>query len=144
MLGSLYKRQGRTEQAIARYEEAYKIAPQLSYLLVNIAILYFVRGDLTKAQGFARQIEISTSAVFTWDALDYWAQLDHLIALVILGETEAALHDIDLIPSESKVVEALKLTLDELHRLKNTPQPPNRINEIIERINMLVPRQTAQ
>jgi len=144
VLGSLYKRQGRTEQAIARYEEAYKIAPQLSYLLVNIAILYFVRGDLTKAQGFARQIEANTSAVFTWDALDYWAQLDHLIALVILGETEAALHDIDLIPSESKVVEALKLTLDELHRLKNTPQPPNRINEIIERINMLVPRQTAQ
>src|SRR5579864_1075546 len=59
-LGSLYRREGRLDDAIRAYESAEKITPNSSYPLINLGQLYYTRGEVGKAgEEFARALPIS-------------------------------------------------------------------------------------
>ncbi len=45
-LGSLYRRQGRFDEAIERYHHAAKITPGRSYPFLNLALLYYEQVDI--------------------------------------------------------------------------------------------------
>ncbi len=134
MLGGLYKRQGRVDQAIARYEEARKITPQNAEPVVNLALLYFMRGNLKASRLYFEQVESSTAETLTQNPLDEAARIDHLKATLALSKTEAALRDLDFIEQHVGMPSELASLLDDLNRLKRSPQPPQVIDQFIDRL----------
>jgi len=69
-LGELYKRQGRLRDAILRFEEARLIAPESSYAIVNLAVLYYMQGDRPKSQSYVQRIEAGATTKLSQKTVD--------------------------------------------------------------------------
>jgi len=136
VLGGLYKRQGRVDEAIYRYEEARAIAPDKSYPIVNLAILYYMQGNIAKARAFFTRVEASASITLEQNSFDYWSRFNRLTAALALGKTAEALNDLKIIEQQLKTVSPLESAVGELMRLKSAPQPPviSQIQAMIKRI----------
>lgn len=135
-LGGLYKRQGRVEQAIARYEEALKITPHAEEPILNLAILYLIQGNLGKALPYFERIENSTATTLSLNPLDEAARIAHLKASIVLGKIQEATTDLSFITQQFKTANTLLPLLDDLNRFKHSPQPPTSIDRLIEQLQI--------
>jgi tetratricopeptide (TPR) repeat protein len=139
-LGALYKRQGRVEQAIQHYEEARKITPQKSYPINNLAILYYMQGNLDQARLYFEDVVNRANDSLKHNPSDYWARFDHMTAELALDNSHMALDDLNVIAQQVKTSVPLESALGDLRRLKASPQPPKDIDQIISRMESLSQR----
>jgi tetratricopeptide (TPR) repeat protein len=133
-LGGLYKRQGRVDQAIECYEQARLLAPKKSYPIVNLAILYYMQGNLAKAQDYFQRVRAIANVALETNAYDYWARFDRLTAELALSNPDSAFVDLDVVAQQVRTLRPLEAALAELQRLQSSPQPPPGIATAISRI----------
>ena len=133
-LGSLYRREGRLDDAIRAYESAEKITPNSSYPLINLGQLYFMRGEVDKAgEQFARALPISLRRSDT-NPSDIWARFDVLTAQLALGRTTEALQQLEMALRQTHSIGPLETLLNGLQNLKHSPQPPAGIDDAITQV----------
>jgi tetratricopeptide (TPR) repeat protein len=133
-LGSLYRREGRLDDAIKAYQAAEKITPNNSYPLINLGQLYFMRGEVDKSsEQFARALPISLRKLDVIPS-DIWARFDVLTAQLALGQTNEALQQLDSVLRHAHSIGPLETLLDGLYNLKRSPQPPAGIDDAIAQV----------
>lgn len=100
-LGSLYRRQGRIEEAIERYERAARITPGRSYPFVNLALLYYGLGQNESRDRYLKVAKRNSERRISDTPSDFWALYDLAYIELILGNREAA---------EKRLTEAIEFT----------------------------------
>ncbi len=138
LLGGLYKRQKRIAKAVECYEEARKITPQSADIIVQLALLYFMAGNVKEAHHYFEQVETQTAAALVQNPRSEQAQIDHFIAVLALGNGRAAAADLELISKQAQVDSTLPSILERLQRFKDAPQPPDAIDQYINRIQQMI------
>jgi tetratricopeptide (TPR) repeat protein len=144
VLGGMYKRQDRIQQAIYRYQEALKVTPGKSYPINNLAILYFMEGNLDQALPYFEQTKTASEQVLENRPRDYWARLDHMTALLALGREKEAMTELGAILHQVKSTGPLETALGELIRLKNAPKPPVGIEKAISMMQEAIQKLRTQ
>ncbi len=89
-LGSLYRRQGRIFEAIARYKQAAKVTPGRSYPFVNLGLLYFEEGQNDLRDQYLRTAKRNAERRINDTPSDYWALFDLAQIELILGNRSIA------------------------------------------------------
>ena len=90
VLGGLYRRQGKVEQAIKAYENAAATTPYSSYPINNLALLVAkTQGREAMLETYRRSERLARSKIQATPD-DYWAYADLLVARVALGKTQEA------------------------------------------------------
>lgn len=140
VLGGLYKRQGQTDRAIYRYEEARKVTPQKSYPVVNLALLYFARGNLDEARRYFELSEEMSTRTLEVNPYDYWARLDRLTAALVFGKIDSALSDLAVVLQQIKTAFPLETALNELMRMQNAPKPLKDIDQVTQQMQEAIDR----
>jgi tetratricopeptide (TPR) repeat protein len=133
-LGGLYRRQGRLVDAVRCYQQAEKVTPYNGYPINNLAMLYFIQGNIKDAQQyFLRSKQIAVRGLETQPS-DYWLRFNIITADVALGNIQDALRElesvIDVLPGHGP----LDSLLDGLMTLRNSPTPPPDMTPVITRI----------
>ncbi len=144
VLGGLYKRQGRIDKAIYRYEEARKVTPDKSYPVGNLANLYFSRGNLDKALPDFEQTLRMSSLSLDMNPQDYWARLDRVTALLVLSRADEAKADLEIVLQQVTTTSPLETALAELTRMKNAPQPLRDADEVLALLDAAIKRMKGQ
>src|SRR5262249_50085256 len=140
VLGGLYQRQGRVEDAIRCYLEAEKVTPHSSYPVSNLGLLYFSQGNLEMATHyFNRSIEVSTQAL-EMNPSDYWRRFDIATAQSALGNPDKALEQLDLALKQVQSIGPLESMMNGLTRLEKSPKPPQGTGKVTERLRLSVNR----
>ncbi len=134
-LGALYKRQGRVDQAIIAYEQAHQIAPQHTYAIVNLAILYYRQGNVQKALPYFERVLIMSTRALELNPQDYWARLDRLTAALALGHTDTMKQDLETVLQQVTIAAPLETAVGELTHLRNAPQPLQDADTVILKMN---------
>ncbi len=138
LLGALYKRQNRMDEAIEAYKKAELVTPQNSYPIVNLATLYYLRGDLEQAKYYyERSVEISSHKLDA-NPFDYWARFDLSIAQLVLGNQEQARRQFNLAAQHVRHISPLDTFLHNLEQLRDAPTPPQGVNELIDLVRKAI------
>ncbi len=135
VLGSLYRRQGRTQDAIQIYLRAAKITPRRSYPDINLAMLYLQINNQELAEKYRHSAESKARRRLEDTPEDYWALHDVALAQLLGGKVDSAIQHfseaIELSP-DSGVLESvlsrliyLKQIVPELAGLDRTIQQFN-------------------
>lgn len=103
VLGSLYRRQGRIDDAITAYKRAAQITPRRSYPEINLAMLYLSDDRPEEAEIHRKLAALRAKRRLEDTPEDYWARHDFALAGLLAGDTEQALKGFE---------EALDLTPD--------------------------------
>jgi tetratricopeptide (TPR) repeat protein len=140
VLGGLYKRQNRIADAIRCYEEAARITPQSTYPVVNLAMLLFMDGRLDEAKEYFRRSAAMSSRLLEANPADYWTRLDLTTAQLVLGQVDEAKRNLTSATRQLQSVSPLEIFLGDLHRLRNAPQPPPDIDQIIDTVQQAIDR----
>lgn len=144
VLGGLYQRQGRLEDAIRCYLEAEKVTPNSSYPISNLGLLYFNQGNVEMAAHyFNRSIQGSVQALET-NPSDYWRRFDIATAETALGHPDKALEQLDLALKQVQSIGPLESLMNGLTRLERSPKPPQGIARVTERVRLAVNKMKEQ
>jgi tetratricopeptide (TPR) repeat protein len=130
-LASLYRKQGRMDQAVQYYEAARKVTPQNSYPLINLALLETMRNNADNARRYFTAVRDIAVQKVSNRRSDFWAWFDLVTAQVALGaaveeirrQTRAAL---DAAPN----VRPLQKFLYGLEVLARSANPPALAEEV--------------
>lgn len=125
VLGGLYRREGRLDDAIRCYSEAERITPQNSYPINNLAMLHAVKGDAEQATHYFRRSFGMAMRSVDANPFDYWAQFDLITAMAALGQSDDAIQQIDRVmayPPNPGQLEGLVETLKALVRANGSPE----------------------
>jgi tetratricopeptide (TPR) repeat protein len=144
VLGGMYKRQGRIEDAIRSYEAAERVTPQNSYPVVNLAVLYFLQGQVEIAQRYFKRLAATSGRLLDGNPFDYWTRFDMTMSQIALGNTEDALQHLDVAVQQVQNPRPLEIFLGDLRRLKDAPKPPPGIDELIGRTEAAIQRMQAR
>lgn len=133
MLAALYKRQERYKDAIVYYEKAEALTPNSSYPIVNLAQLYFMRGELDNSRPYFKKSRALAERALMNNPTDFWALFD-------VATSDVALEAPDW---KRELTNALKQAptgpLDTLFTglmyLKNSPHPPSVIDEALKMVS---------
>jgi tetratricopeptide (TPR) repeat protein len=87
-LGSLYRRQGRIEDALDTYRRAADVTPQRSYPFVNLAMLYLSQGKEQLSDQNLLIAERNAQRKLADTPADYWALYDLALVTMLRNETE--------------------------------------------------------
>lgn len=140
VLGGLYQRQGRLDDAIRCYLEAEKITPNSSYPISNLGLLFFNQGNIEMATHyFNRSITGSQQALET-NPSDYWRRFDIATAEAALGHPDKALEQLDLALKQVQSIGPLESMMNGLNRLERSPKPPAGIARVTERVRLAMNR----
>ena len=139
-LGALYKRQGRLDQAISAYEQAHQLAPQRTYAIINLAILYFRQGAVDKSRPYFEQVLTMSGTALEANPQDYWARLDRLTAALALDRGELAAQDLETVLQQVTVPAPLETAVSELTHLRQAPQPLQKADAVISRMKAAIAR----
>jgi len=143
VLGGLYKRLNRMDEAIEAYKAAELVTPQNSYPIVNLATLYYLRGDLEQAkQYYERSVAIS-SRIMEHNPFDYWTRFDLSAAQLVLGNLEQAKWQFSLAVQHVRHIGPLETFLHDLERLKNAPTSPRGVDELVDLAQNAIRRSTS-
>ncbi len=140
VLGGLYKRQNRIADAIRCYEEAARITPQSTYPVVNLAMLLFMDGRLDEAKEYFRRSAAMSSRLLDANPADYWTRLDLTTAQLVLGQVDDAKRNLTSATRQLQSASPLEIFLGDLQRLRNAPQPPPDIDQIIDTVQQAINR----
>lgn len=144
VLGGMYKRQGRIDDAIRCYEAAERVTPQNSYPVVNLAVLYFLQGQTEDAHRYFKRLAATSGRILDGNPFDYWTRFDMTMSQVALGNTEDALHHLDIAIQQVSNPRPLEIFLGDLRRLRDAPKPPPGINDVIGRTEAAIQRMQAK
>src|SRR5262249_44537882 len=131
VLGGLYKRQKRTEDAIRCYQQAERVTPQNSYPVNNLAMLYFQQGKNDIAEAYFKRSASMSSRLLDGNPFDYWARFDLTVSLLALGHADEARKHLDIALNHVQNIRPLEIFLNDLIRLKESPRPPADIDQFI-------------
>ncbi len=138
LLGGLYKRQRRIEDAIRCYQQAERVTPQNSYPVNNLAMLYFQQGKSDIAQSyFARSATMSTR-LLEGNPFDFWRRFDLTVALLALGSVDEARKELDIALGHVQSIGPLEILLSDLNRLKESPHPPASTEQFIQLVQQAI------
>jgi tetratricopeptide (TPR) repeat protein len=140
VLGGLYKRQNRIADAIRCYEEAARITPQSTYPVVNLAMLLFMDGRLDEAKEYFRRSAAMSSRLLDANPADYWTRLDLTTAQLVLGQVDEAKRNLTSATGQLQSASPLEIFLGDLYRLRDAPQPPPDIDQIIDTVQQAINR----
>jgi tetratricopeptide (TPR) repeat protein len=140
VLGGLYKRQGRVEDAIRSYEKAEQITPARSYPIINLAMLYFQKGKPEEAENYFRRSAVLSSQTLDGTPADFWTRFDLTTAQLVLGRTEEAKKNIDVAIQQIQNAHPLEILLGDFYRLKESPHPPANVDQMIETVKQAIDR----
>jgi tetratricopeptide (TPR) repeat protein len=132
VLGGLYKRLNRMDEAIEAYKAAELVTPQNSYPIINLATLYYLRGDLKQAKHYYERSAAISARMLDDNPFDYWTRFDLSAAQLVLGNLEQARWQFNLAAQHVRLVGPLETFLHDLERLKAAPTPPKNVDELIE------------
>ena len=132
VLGGLYKKLNQMDKAIEAYKEAELVTPQNSYPIVNLATLYYLRGDLEQAKGYYERSAAISSRKLDENPFDFWARFDLIAAQLVLGNLEQARRQFNLAAQQVRSAGPLETFLHDLERLKDAPTPPKGVDELID------------
>ena len=136
VVGGLYQRQGRLEDAIRCYLEAEKVTPNSSYPISNLGLLYFNLGNIEMATHyFDRSIQGSKQALET-NPSDYWRRFDIATAEAALSHPDKALEQLDLALKQVQSIGPLESMMNGLTRLEKSPKPPEGITKVTDRVRL--------
>jgi tetratricopeptide (TPR) repeat protein len=140
MLGSLYRGQGRIQDAVRCFEEAERVTPYNTYPVINQALVYFLMGDTDRASRcFQRTIELATRRLEGAPA-DYWARFNLITAYAALGHTDDALGHLDVLLEPVHSSGSLESFLRGLRLLREAPHPPDGIDQMLAQIQAAIER----
>ncbi len=140
VLGGLYKRQGRFEDAIRLYENAEQITPARSYPIINLAMLYFQKGQPEQAESYFRRSAALSSQALDGTPSDFWTRFDLTTAQLVLGRTEEARKNLDVAIQQIQNPHPLEILLGDFYRLKESPHPPANVDQMIETLKQAIDR----
>jgi tetratricopeptide (TPR) repeat protein len=132
LLGGLYKRLNRMDEAIEAYEAAELVTPQNSYPIVNLATLYYLRGDLEQAKQYYERSAAISSRKLDVNPFDYWTRFDLTAAQLVLGNLEQAKRQFNLAAQTVRHVAPLETFLHDLERLKDAPTSLKGVDELVD------------
>ena len=132
VLGGLYKRLNRMDEALEAYKAAELVTPQNSYPIVNLASLYYLRGNLEQAKQYYERSAAISSRMLDDNPFDYWTRFDLSAAQLILGNLEQAKRQFNLAAQHVRHVGPLETFLQDLERLKDAPTPPKGVDELVD------------
>jgi tetratricopeptide (TPR) repeat protein len=132
VLGSLYRRQGRDQDAIMAYERAARATPRRSYPEINLAMLYLEREDQGQFERHRRQAETKSRRRLQDTPEDYWAIHDLALALLLRGDVETAYKHFEEALEITPDVMTLDSVIARLEFAKELPQPPQGVEGALE------------
>ncbi|MCL4879149.1 MAG: hypothetical protein KJ064_21005 [Anaerolineae bacterium] len=91
VLGSLYRRQGRTLDAIQVYHRAAEMTPRRSYPQINLAMLYLNNHDPNQAEKYRQSAEAKARRRLEDTPEDYWAWHDVALSQLLGGNVDEAM-----------------------------------------------------
>lgn len=137
-LGGLYRRQGRLGDAIRCYLQAEKVTPHSAYPVNNLAMLYFMQGNLPEARKYFNHSKQMADQGLLTNPSDYWLRFNIITAEVALGQTQEALdmleQAVDILPGPGP----LDSLLDGIRALQNSPHPPPESQIVTARIQQII------
>ena len=131
ILGGLYKRQNRTDDAIEAYTQAEMVTPQNSYPIFNLATLYYMSGNLEQAKPYYERSAAISSRMLDNNPFDFWRRFDLSAAQLVLGNLEQAKRQFNLAVPYVPGVGPFESFLRDLEQLKNAPTPPRGIDDLV-------------
>ncbi len=134
VLGGLYKKQGRTQDAINAYQSAERVTPQNSYPVVNLAMLNFKEGNNEAAELYFKRSAVISERTLDGNPFDHWARFDLTIALLVLGRLDEAQRNISIALHQLRSTGPLGIFLRDLQGLKFAPQPPDHVDDMIQQV----------
>lgn len=140
VLGGLYKRLNRMDEAIEAYKAAELVTPQNSYPIINLATLYYLRGDLKQAKHYYERSAAISARMLDDNPFDYWTRFDLSAAQLVLGNLEQAKWQLNLAAQHVRLVGPLETFLHDLERLKAAPTSPKNVDELIELVQSTIQR----
>jgi tetratricopeptide (TPR) repeat protein len=140
VLGGLYKRQGRVEDAIRSYEKAEQITPARSYPIINLAMLHFEKGEPEEAERYFRRSAALSAQALEGTPADFWTRFDLTTAQLVLGRTEEAQKTLEVAIQQLQNPHPLEILLGDFYRLKQSPHPPANVDQMIETLRQAIDR----
>lgn len=140
VLGGLYKRLNRMDEAIEAYKSAELVTPQNSYPIVNLATLYYLRGDLEESRQYYDRSAAISSRKLDVNPFDYWTRFDMSAAQLVLGNVEQARRQFNLAAQHIRHISPLETFLHDLERLKDAPTPPRGVDELVDLVRNAIER----
>ncbi|MBI1281663.1 MAG: tetratricopeptide repeat protein [Anaerolineaceae bacterium] len=140
VLGGLYKRLNRTDEAIEAYKAAELVTPQNTYPIINLATLYYLRGDLEQAKAYYERSAAISSHKLDLNPFDYWTRFDLSTAQLVIGNLDQAKRQFNLAAQQARQVGPLGTFLHDLERLKNAPTSPKGVDELVELVRNAIER----
>lgn len=122
-LGGLYRRQGRYADALDAYEQAYKVTPDSSYPVINLAALYKHQGHDERAQHFFELVVEKADLTLDDDPRDVWTRCDRAQAVLVLGRKDEALQEMRTVIGQKPGPGVLETVRSGLLFLREAPSP---------------------
>lgn len=131
-LGGLYRRQGRTEDAIHAYRQAVNVTPQSSYPAGNLAVLYKITGQDEKADEMFARVQEIAETILDDNPSDNWTRLDLGQSLLAQGKTEEAMKAYRNLIFREPSTATLDIGAGGLEYLRQSPTPIPGLDEAIK------------
>jgi tetratricopeptide (TPR) repeat protein len=132
VLGGLYRREGRYDEAIEQYTRAAAVDPTSSHAMSGAASLYWYRGQAERAIYYFERIEALTQErIGTGRDVEFWLYYDQAIARLAQGKRAAARDDLARALSIVSDIENFRSMLFNLRFLHSADQPMEGLDEFI-------------
>jgi tetratricopeptide (TPR) repeat protein len=138
VLGGLYKRQRRIEDAIRCYQEAERVTPPNSYPVNNLAMLYFQQGKQDIADAYFKRSATMSARILDGNPFDYWARFDLTEALLAQDNADEAKKQLEIALNQTQNARPLEIFLGDLNRLKESPYPPPEVDHFIAAVQQAI------
>ena len=140
MLGGLYRRQGRIQDALRCYRQAERITPHNCYPVYNLALVYHQQNDAEKARMyFERVVDLALQQLKATPS-DFWARFNLVTAYAALGQTETAYEHLDILLETGHILGPLESFQAGLKALQQTANPPPGLEPLIVRVEEAIAR----
>lgn len=134
-LAGLYRRQGRYETALQWYEHCYRVTPNNSYPINNLAVLHFRMGHWEESIHHFKRALAKAQEKVNLRPSDHWARFDLITARVGLGATyESLLPEIEQAFATVSGVSPLKKFMYGLEDMQAAPNLPAKPRAVIEQL----------
>jgi tetratricopeptide (TPR) repeat protein len=144
MLGNLYRREGRIEDAERCFEQAERITPHNCYPAHNLGMLYLSQNQPDRARPyFERVIQLANNRLEGTPS-DFWARFNLITAFAALGRSEEAMKELDILLEPTYTRGPLESFRGGLRTLEHLPEPPPGIEQMISRVEEAIARAQAE
>lgn len=131
-LGGLYRRQKRYYAALDAYEQAYKVTPNSSYPLINLASLHTHQGNMGQARYYFGKVREQAELALDDDPRNAWRRCDLAQAKLVLENKGEALKELQTVIYQEPERGVLETVYSGLRFLSEAPEPIPGLEELID------------